>query len=55
MTKVVAPGYQEKIAVFRPEPSKTELQKVADGKQPACACGTYPAWYCDSWPRCVSI
>ena len=55
MTRVVAPGLDEKLTEPRPEPSDDEKKDVRDKKKEACQCGIYPRWYCDSWPRCVSI
>jgi hypothetical protein len=47
--RTVAPGLDQKIATPRPEPPK-----LKPGEK-ACPCGTYPAWYCDQWPRCVAL
>ena len=49
MTRVIAPGYDEKIPEPRPEPSKPKKGEKL------CQCKQYPAWYCDQWPRCVSL
>lgn len=43
------PGGFSPIQDPRPEPPK--LKKGEE----ACNCGTYPRWYCDQWPRCVSL
>jgi hypothetical protein len=47
--RVIAPGYDEKIAEPRPEPPK-----LKEGEE-KCPCGTCPKWYCDCWPRCVNL
>lgn len=41
------PGPMTRAA--RPDPPKPKKGEKL------CNCGIYPAWYCDAWPRCVSI
>lgn len=55
--EIISPGTSPRRIEFdpRPEPSKEDMLKVKSGELEACNCKTYPAWYCNTWPRCVSI